>query len=307
VAPGVVRSRRALSARSRAVAVAAALLVAAGGAPLALAQAHADEPAPAGGVTPGRRLPFLGDLARDRGIELPLPFGAGAVSYYIERDITVSELRVGRGGAAPSAVSDFVQLGTSSRVGNLNAKFDVWLLPFVNVYAIAGYVWNESETTFDLTLPPLVPGGEPRRRRLTVPTSLEGTVGGLGATLAGGYGPFFLALDFNAAQVGLGFDDDLRAVVTSLRTGWNGRAGGRPLRVWANATYWDTFATAKGAVADPDGGGSLAFEVDQGPAHPWTYGLGAQYSARRWLDVAVDLGVDFHGGWYVALVPVVRF
>ena len=289
-------------------ALAAALTVATAGlAPSALGQSPAQEAAPGGGVTPGRKLPFLADLARDRGIELPLPFGAGAVAYYIQRDITVSELRVGRGGAAPSAVSDFVQVATSSRVGNLNFKLDAWLLPFLNVYAIAGYVWNESETTFDLTLPALLPGGEPRRRRITVPTSLEGTVGGLGATLAGGYGPFFMALDVNAAQVGLGFDDDLRAVVTSLRSGWNGRVGGRPLRVWANATYWDTFATAKGAVPDPDGGAALAFEVDQGPAHPWTFGLGTQYSARRRLDLALDAGVDFHGGWYVAFVPVVRF
>jgi len=78
--------------------------------------------------------------------------------------------------------------------------------------------------------------------------------------------------------------------------------------VWANATYWDTFATASGTIEDPDGGGkSLRFEVDQGPAHPWTYGVGAQYSARRWLDVACDFGTDFRRGWYVAIVPVVRF
>ena len=286
--------------------VAAALVLAADTAPRAIAQAEDDEPA-ASTVTPGRRLPFLGDLARDRGIELPLPFGAGVVGYYIERAITVSEVRVGRGGAPPSPVPDFVQLASSSSVTNFNVKLDVWVLPFVNVYAIAGYIGNESETTLDLTLPALVPGAEPRHRRLTVPTSIEGTVGGLGTTVAGGYGPFFLALDVNAARADLGFDDRFKAVVTSVRAGWNGRLGGRAARVWGNATYWDTFATAKGTVEDPDGGGPLSFEVDQGPAHPWTYGLGMQYSARRWLDIAVDTGVDFRGGWYVAIVPVIRF
>lgn len=276
-------------------------------APRALAQAEDQAPPPSGGVTPGRKLPFLGHLARDRGIELPLPFGVGVVGYYIQRDIAVSEVRVGRGGAPPSPVPDFAQFATSSSVSNLNLKLDVWLLPFVNVYAIAGYVWNESETTLELTLPPLLPGGAPRGRRLTVPTSLDGTVGGFGTTLAGGYGPFFAALDINAARADLGFDDRFKAVVTSLRGGWNGRLRGRSMRVWANATYWDTFATAKGTVEDPDGGGPLSFEVDQGPAHPWTYGLGMQYSARRWLDLAVDVGVDFHGGFYVVIVPVVRF
>jgi hypothetical protein len=38
-------------------------------------------------------------LARDRGIELPLPFGAGIVGYCINRGIAVSEVRVGRAGA----------------------------------------------------------------------------------------------------------------------------------------------------------------------------------------------------------------
>jgi hypothetical protein len=283
--------------------VSAALLL--GAAPAVLAQtAGEDEPA---AVTSGRRLPFLGDLARDRGIELPLPFGLGAVYYFVSRDITVSDLRLGRDGAAPTSVGDYLQVAAHSRVNNLNVKLDVWVLPFVNVYAIAGYVWNETDTTFDLTLPPLSPAGAARPWRVTLPTSLEGSVGGLGVTLAGGYGPFFLALDTNAAQADLGFDDRFHAVVTSLRSGWNGKLGKRPLRVWGNATYWDTFATASGTLQDPDDGRTLRFEVDQGPAHPWTYGAGLQYSPHRRLEVNADFGTDFKGGWYVAIVPVVRF
>jgi hypothetical protein len=114
-----------------------------------------------------------------------------------------------------------------------------------------------------------------------------------------GIGPAF-------AQADLGFDDTFKAVVSSIRGGWNGRAGSRPLRAWASATDWNTFATATGTVADPDGG-SLAFEVDQGPAFRYTYGVGAQYGATRWFEMAADAGIDGHGGWYLALVPVLRF
>jgi hypothetical protein len=32
-----------------------------------------------------------------------------------------------------------------------------------------------------------------------------------------------------------------------------------------------------------------------------------QYSARRGLDLAADVGWDLHGGFSVAIVPVVRF
>ena len=271
------------------------------------ASAQTAEPEAAPKITPGRRLPFLGDLARDRGIELPLPFGAGLVYYDLDRDITIHDVRLGAAAAPLASVGDFVAFNAKARVSNLNAKFDVWLLPFVNVYAIAGYIWNRSETTIELALPSLRPGGEKHSRQITVPTELEGTVGGLGVTVAGGYRSVFVAADINGARADLGFDDRFQAVVTSLRAGWHGKAGGRPLRVWANATYWDTFATASGTVTDPDGGGVLTFEVDQGPAHPWTYGLGMQYGVRKWLDLAIDVGADFKGGYYIALVPVVRF
>ena len=263
--------------------------------------AHAEE------EPPRHRLPFLAEEARKRGIELPLTFGVGAVYYHLDRAIEITDVRVGRDDAPPVSVPDAVQFGADSRVDNVNLKVDVWLLPFLNVYAIAGYIWNESNTSLQVTLPPVLPGGPTRQRRVEVPTSHTGSVGGLGITLAGGYGPFFFAADCNGARADLGFDDRFKAVVTSIRAGWFGQAGGRPIRVWFNGTDWNTFATATGTVTDPDTGGTLRFEVDQGPAQPRTYGIGASYSPKPSIELALDSGSDFDGGWYVALVPVFRF
>jgi hypothetical protein len=251
-------------------------------------------------------LPFLAEEATKRGIELPLPYGAGLVYYHLDRAIHISDVRVGRNGAPPTSVSQFAQLSSTSTVDNENLKLDLWLLPFVNLYAVVGYVKNHSDTRIDVTLPPLLPGGPTRRHTLTVPTELEGSVGGLGMTLAGGYGPYFMTYDVNFDQADLGFDNRFKAVITSIRGGWNGTAGARPLRLWASVTDWNTFATATGTIDDPDGG-TLAFEVDQGPAYRTTYGVGGQYSWRPWLELAVDGGTDGHGGWYVAIVPVFRF
>ena len=251
-------------------------------------------------------LPLLAEEAEKRGIELPLPFGAGLVFYHLSRDIEITDVRVGRNGAPPASVSDFAQLASTSNVDNLNLKLDAWLLPFFNVYLIAGYIWNQSDTHINVTLPAILPGNPDRQVEVTVPTEIEGTVGGLGLTMAGGYGPYFITYDANFAQADLGFDDKFKAVVTSIRGGWNGKAGSRPLRVWANATDWNTFATATGSVADP-GGGTLHFQVDQGPVYRYTYGVGAQYVPTRCLELAADVGVDGHGGWYLALIPVFRF
>jgi len=277
--------------------------------PAARAQSEAGEESPAKPSASKRWssfLPLMADEASKRGIQLPLPFGAGLVYYHLDRAIAISDVRLGRNGAPPTSVSDVAQLSSDSRVDNLNLKLDAWVLPFVNLYVIAGYLWNTSNTRIDVSLPPLLPGGPPRQARLSVPTAINGSVGGVGITLAGGYGRYFITYDANFAQADLGFDDKFKAVVTSLRGGWIGHVGRRPLQGWASITDWNTFATATGTVMDP-GGGSLSFEVDQGPAYQFTYGLGAHYGVARWFEMAADGGIDGHGGWYLALVPVFRF
>lgn len=251
-------------------------------------------------------LPLLGELATSRGIELPLPFGIGLVYYHLDRDIEVTDVRVGRNGAPPASVSDFAALSATSNVENLNLKLDAWLLPFLNLYAIVGYVFNDSETRIDVTLPPLLPSSPPRQFRMDVPTTIEGSVAGLGATIAGGYPPYFLVVDVNAAQADLGFDDRLQATVVSTRAGWTGDAWGRSTQAWLGATYWDTFATPTGTVADPDGG-TLRFEVDQGPRWAWTYSIGGHVNFGPRIEAAIDIGTDMHGGWSLALIPAFRF
>ena len=297
------------SPRVRRGLLAHAVLALALAAPPARAQAPAMNDSTRVAASPDRWssfLPLLKEEATKRGIELPLPFGAGFVYYHLSRDIAISDVRVGRNGATPTSVGEVAQLSSDSNVDNLNFKLDAWILPFVNVYAIVGHVWNSSDTEIRVSLPPLLPGGPTRQHQLVVPTRIEGSVGGVGLTLAGGYGPYFLIYDANLAQADLGFDDRFKAVVTSARGGWNGKAGSHPLRLWASVTDWNTFATATGTVSDPDGG-SLAFEVDQGPAYRYTYGGGAHFGVAPWLEAAVDAGTDGHGGWSLALVPVFRF
>jgi hypothetical protein len=253
-----------------------------------------------------RMLPFMADLATSRGIELPLPFGVGIVYYHLERDIEVKDVRVGRNGAPPTSVSDFASLSADSKVDNLNFKLDAWILPFVNLYAIVGVVWNESNTRLDVTLPPILPGNPDRQFTLEVPTEIQGDVEGVGMTVAGGYPPYFLVVDVNASQANLGFDDKLQATIVSTRGGWTGKVRGLETQVWLGGTFWDTFATPTGTVTDPDGG-TLRFEVDQGPRWPWTFSLGSHVMFTRQIELAVDLGTDFHGGWTLALIPVLRF
>ena len=136
-------------------------------APLAQADETAQVPAPDGVAAatsvPEERwssfLPLMAEEARKRGYELPLPFGASAIYNYLERDIEVTDLGIGVNGAPVGSVSDYVDLGSTSHVNVALARFDAWILPFLNVYALLGHIDNQSTTRAVVTVP--VPGPGP--------------------------------------------------------------------------------------------------------------------------------------------------
>ena len=248
------------------------------------------------------RLPLLADEARRRGHELPLPFGGALILTVLDdRAIEVTDVRIGVGNDPAQSVSEFVDLGSSSEVFNANLKFDAWLLPFLNVYAMAGYVHNDSTTQARVTLlPGLI------ESQTQIETSLDGLVGGLGLTVAGGYGQFYLVADCNYNKADLGFDDDFTALIASVRAGWNGRMGDLPLQIWVGVGNWDTAATAKGHGELPDGS-RLVFEADQKPRTNWMYDVGVNLEINKRFQFVADFGADFEGGLYAVLGPTWRF
>src|SRR6188768_403060 len=201
-----------------------------------------DADAPASMPQPQRRLPLMAEEALSRGYELPLPFGSGLILTYLDgREIEVTDVRVGLDGNQDS-VSDYATLGSTSTVFNANFRFDTWILPFLNVYALVGYVHNDSATRVHVQIPR--PGSLPGTMEFDtqVDTSLDGTVGGLGMTLAAGYQSFFVVADFNYNRADLGFDDTFTAKIGSVRAGWQGKVDGRGLQTWLGAGNWDTAA-----------------------------------------------------------------
>src|SRR5262249_20654512 len=189
-------------------------------------------------------LPLLGDQARAAGAELPRPVGVALVMTGLKgREIEVTDLRIGLT-TAPRSVSKFVDLGSTSNVVNANLKIDVWLLPFLNVYTLLGYVNNSSTTHLQVNVPRPGPIPGVRTAQASLDTKLDGFLGGGGATLAGGYKQFFGVLDCNYEQIDLGFDDTFHALIASTRVGWNGTVDEIPMQYWIGGGYWNTAATA---------------------------------------------------------------
>lgn len=273
------------------------------------ASVPAPEASTPGGTTAGqysRVLPFLAEEAIKAGHDLPLPFGAGVILTGLDnRKIDVSDVRVGLQSPLQS-VSQFVQLGSTSNVFNANFKFDAWLLPFLDVYALAGYVHNTSTTDALVSVPKPGPRPGTIEYQTEVTTELDGVVAGAGVALAAGYGPLFLVADVTYIQSDLGFDDSFKAFIATVRAGWNGRTGSLPLQIWLGVGDWDTHATAKGH-ATLSNGQILSFEADQGPHTPWIYDVGTNLQISKRLQLVIDVGGDLQGGWVFVIGPTWRF
>lgn len=273
----------------------------------AVGMAAAGEAAGPAGDEERSLFPLLADEALARGYELPLPYGASLVlTGLANREIEVTDVRLDLDGVPVAPDADFVNLGSSSDVFNANLKFDVFALPFLNVYALVGYVHNESETTASVTLPTPGPGGGDVVFDGTVKTELDGMIGGLGFALAGGYGNFFLVADCSYIQSDLGFDDDFTATIATVRAGYRGSPAGFPMQTWVGVGSWDTAATAIGHT-DLPGGARFTFEADQRPHTKWMYDMGANFEFSKRFQLVADIGFDFEGGYLMVLGPTWRF
>jgi hypothetical protein len=252
-------------------------------------------------------LPLMKEQALARGYELPLPFGVSVIYNYLARDVKVSDVRIGVDSEPLQSVSRFLDLGSSSKVNAGLLKADAWLFPFLNAYFLGGYIHNESVSEGHVTLPQ--PGPIPRpplEFDFTLPTTLDGFVGGGGLTLAAGYREFFLMMDANYTQTDIGFDDTFRAFVASVRTGWNGKFGSVPARLWLGGAYWDTENTARSTVTAP-AVGTISFEADQGPRTPWNMVVGGSVVLGRHWDTFLEYGFNFEDVHIVATGITFRF
>jgi hypothetical protein len=72
--------------------------------------------------------------------------------------------------------------------------------------------------------------------------------------VAGGYRELFAMGDVNYSQTDIGFDDRFRALIGSIRVGWNGKIQEVPVRLWVGGMYWGTRSTAKASVDVPNVG-----------------------------------------------------
>ena len=191
-------------------------------------------------------LPLWGERARERGFELPLPFGSGALFTYMEQSVSIDNIDVSFQGApvAGMQVSE-----ADSRDSNVSFRGDFWLFPFMDLYGVVGYTDGRAEVAIEGA--GLVIGGIPIPD-FDIQNEMDytGNTYGGGATLAAGYKYFFGLLDVNYTLTDLDIaHSEVKTLTASPRLGLllESRAKGQGV-VYIGAMYIEFDQSLRGSI-----------------------------------------------------------
>jgi len=130
-------------------------------------------------------LPIMGGKLRELGFDLPYPNGVMLTYGHSSQNLILNELEVGFNPDNLVNVDGLARFESiKANVNAVVAKYDFYLLPFINFFALAGHI--ESTTNVHLRLP----------IDLQFQTQNAGTTVGWGTVVAGGIGPMVMAGNF---------------------------------------------------------------------------------------------------------------
>ncbi len=252
-----------------------------------------------------RMLPFFSEWFEEQDIPLPLPLGAGLMAIFVERDIEVTDVTVQFLDRPPESISDRADFEISNRTRSLAARFDAWVLPFINVYALAGQATTETSLRSRIVIErPIAP---PLEVEISDDSTVDGPMLGFGMTAVIGGDAWFAMADVNytLAELDL-FDEEIRAWLYSGRLGWHGPTRWGPARAWGGFFYMDSERTLT-ITEDLPLIGPTEVRVSQRPVDPLTYQLGASLTIDRHWDLLFEAGTNFDDATIFVLSASYRF
>lgn len=216
--------------------------------------------------------------------DLPLPMGVGLTFYWQNQDYSLDRWQASS--PIPEVNVMIAQLGAGADALSIendtieeNVKFDVWLLPFLNVFAVLGNI--NGETSINM-MPPL-----PK-----IEVDYDGMVYGGGAVLAGGWKEFFASLTGVYTGTDLKEQDStIEAWVLQPRVGarLDGPGAKNEVILWLGAMYQQVTEEHEGSINVP-GLGPVDYNVRLEDDAPWNYLVGAALCIGRNIELSLEGG-----------------
>ena len=232
------------------------------------------------------------------GVELPLSLGVSANVFFMEQDMAAQSISID---IPPLALpTGPVELppglpatadNLESRATSTTAKLDAWLLPFLNVYGVAGYVDGETVASgFSVNgLPPAMASLLPNSFSI----AYSGPIYGAGIVLAAGYNQYFALLDANYTESDLDIGEStIEAFVVSPRIGITGNLGDLEGSLYVGAMYQDIDENQNGTVNFPIMGQAVpvGYNVISEAENKWNYLVGANLKISESWNYGIEVG-----------------
>jgi len=189
--------------------------------------------------------PIWGRKVIEKGFDLPYPYGANVIYFYMNQGINLGNFGLSMGGDPLnhewSNVLKFKD--TKTIVNTVNARFDLWLFPFLNIYGLAGKGWSTTTVHPTITLPN-------KEIPFTSEVSQSGLYYGFGFTGAVGIKKNWLSLDINWTWTDLELlDKPVPARVLGIRYGRTFKfKTGKRMAVWLGAMHQKFQTETNGSI-----------------------------------------------------------
>jgi hypothetical protein len=142
-------------------------------------------------------LPIWGKKVTAMGYDLPYSAGLGVNYFWQESDIIISDLLVGFNNGPMYDISEIVRINSAvSSATSINFRPDIWVFPFLNVYAIMAKANTSTAIDAGVYLPDTTNTWNEIAAFSSV-AEFQATGFGFGMTPTIGVGGGFLALDMN--------------------------------------------------------------------------------------------------------------
>jgi hypothetical protein len=213
--------------------------------------------------------------------DLPRPWGISLDFYTMDQDYDIQSLEfqlpipgVGLG--------DPRDIKSTNEVMHFDLKADVWLLPFLNVFALVGRV--DTDTTVDFSEAEIT--GLPFELGI-LPVNFDGTVFGGGFTLAYGTDNWFASATttFTETSISGDFKSSVDSFTVQPRIGlisgnWT---------YWAGAMYLDVDEHHRGVIELPYIG-DANFAVELATTDHWNYAAGVAHYFTDKANLSFEVG-----------------
>ena len=184
------------------------------------------------------RFPIWGRKAIERGFDLPYPVGLSVNGVWASQNIDITNLSLSTG-ANPVVPVEIIKFGENKApVFTANARADLWLLPFLNVYGFGGHAWISTDVQL---MEPV---------SFTTKVDQEGSYLGFGTTATMGIKHNWLAFDVNWAWTQPEkLTEPVRTRIFGIRLGRAQKLSGtQRLAVWVGAMKQTLNSTTKGSI-----------------------------------------------------------